>query len=144
MPGGDGRLYRTGDLASVGPDGLIYFHGRCDTQVKSRGYRIELGEIEAALHTLTELHESAVVAVPSDGFEGVTICCAYVGAHGQAPTPALLRRRLAALLPTYMIPTAWLALEQLPRNANGKIDRPSLKTEFSSRETHPAFDRVAS
>src|SRR5437762_4630094 len=61
-PGGAGprdRIYKTGDLARRGADGLFYFLGRADTQIKSRGYRIELGEIEAALHSLPALRESA-------------------------------------------------------------------------------------
>src|SRR5206468_830593 len=67
-PGGAGpqdRIYKTGDLARRGADGLVYFVGRADTQIKSRGYRIELGEIETALHSLPGLRESAVVAIQS-------------------------------------------------------------------------------
>ena len=79
LPYGDsGRIYRTGDLAKIGDDGLVYFVGRADTQIKSRGYRIELGEIEVVLNTFEQLKECAVVAVPTDGFENNLICCAYV------------------------------------------------------------------
>src|SRR5207249_12279674 len=59
------RLYKTGDLARIGEDGLIYFHGRSDFQIKSRGYRIELGEIETALHALNCLRECAILAIDS-------------------------------------------------------------------------------
>lgn len=128
------RLYRTGDLASVGADGLHYFHGRGDTQIKSRGYRIELGEVEAALLALDELEECAVVAVPSDGFEGTSMCCAYVPAAGAEITPGNLRQRLATRLPPYMLPARWLALERLPRNANGKIGRRELQEAFLGHE----------
>src|SRR5438128_9165843 len=55
-----------------------YFLGRADSQIKSRGYRIELGEIETALNALRYLRECAVVAIPTEGFEGTAICCAYV------------------------------------------------------------------
>lgn len=133
-PAGRGRLYRTGDTASVAVDGLLYFHGRNDTQVKSRGYRIELGEIEAALVSLPDVAECAVVAVPSDGFEGVTVCGAYVPAAGRGASPQGLRQRLAARLPSYMIPTRWQAFERLPRNANGKIDRRELVEAFAGHE----------
>ena len=74
------RIYKTGDLAQMDADGLAYYVGRADSQIKSRGYRIELGEIEAALNAVEGLKECAVVAIPSEGFEGTTICCAYVSA----------------------------------------------------------------
>src|SRR5882724_8220394 len=101
------RLYRTGDLAKTGADGLVYFLGRADSQIKSRGYRIELGEIEAALNAMDSLGECAVVAVPSDGFEGPTICCAYVAPAGVGVTPPMLRTALAKILPGYMVPGRW-------------------------------------
>jgi len=124
------RIYRTGDLASVGPDGLFHFHGRADTQIKSRGYRIELGEIECALQTLPLLKECAVVAIDLGGFEGALICCAFAPLEGAHVTPIELRSLLARLLPAYMIPARWLALPALPKNVNGKIDRPRLKESF--------------
>jgi amino acid adenylation domain-containing protein len=125
-----GRIYRTGDLASVGTDGLVYFHGRADTQIKSRGYRIELGEIEAALHALPSLRESAVVAVEREGFEGLTICCAYVPADGHSVTPQNVRQALTWVVPSYMVPAHYLPCDVLPKNASGKIDRPQLREKF--------------
>jgi len=136
-PGGAGpgdRIYRTGDLARRGADGLFHFAGRADAQIKSRGYRIELGEIEAALQTLPGLREGAVVAVRSHGFESWAICCAFVPAPEQGALPAVLREGLARLLPAYMLPVRWLCLEALPRNANGKIDRPRLRSDFLQGE----------
>jgi len=127
----DQRTYKTGDLARVGTDGLVYYVGRADTQIKSRGYRIELGEVEAALHTLGCLRECGVVAVPSEGFEGMTICCAYVPDRAGTVTAVVLREALAKLVPHYMQPSRWLDLDALPRNANGKIDRPRLRDAFS-------------
>jgi len=136
------RIYRTGDLARLGADGLIYFVGRADSQIKARGYRIELGEIEAALQTLAELEESAVVALPTAGFEGTRICCAYVPRPGAAVTPLSLRTALGRLLPAYMMPTHWKAYERLARNANGKIDRRRIKEEWSrDAPPLPAGDR---
>jgi amino acid adenylation domain-containing protein len=129
------RIYNTGDLARLGEDGLVYFCGRVDSQIKSRGYRIELGEIEAALNTVAGVQEGAIVAVQSDGFEGSTICCAYVSKAGADVTPIALRRELSSLLPNYMIPAHWLAFTEFPRNANGKIDRPRLRQVFA---THAA------
>ena len=136
-PGGAGpheRLYRTGDLARRDADGLVYFLGRADTQIKSRGYRIELGEIEAALHALPELRESAVVALPSQGFEGSLICCAYAPAPGPGIAPQALRAKLAAQLPAYMLPARWLRCVALPRNDTGKVDRGALRATFAGAE----------
>jgi amino acid adenylation domain-containing protein len=128
------RLYRTGDLARVGRDGLVYFLGRVDSQIKSRGYRIELGEIEAALHALGDLREVAVVAIPVEGFEGTSIGCAYVPALGHAITPPALRLQLSRLLPSYMLPARWMGLRELPKTANGKIDRRRLSEMFQREE----------
>jgi amino acid adenylation domain-containing protein len=132
------RLYRTGDLARVDAEGLVHYVGRADTQIKSRGYRIELGEIEAALHSLGILRECAVVAVPSEGFEGMAICCTYVADAAAGVTPARLRERIARLVPNYMLPSRWHELEALPKNANGKIDRPALRALFETHEAAPA------
>jgi amino acid adenylation domain-containing protein len=126
------RLYRTGDLARVGDDGLLYFLGRADSQIKSRGYRIELGEIEVALQSLPGLAESAIVARSTEGFEGTVICCAYVPRPGAEVTPLTLRQQVGALLPAYMLPSQWKAFSgRLPRNANGKIDRRRIRDEWT-------------
>lgn len=125
-PRDGGKIYRTGDLGWVSEAGLFGCAGRVDSQIKHRGYRIELGEIEAALNSLGALRESAVVAVHTKGFESNAICCAYVPADGEV-TPPRIRTALSRLLPTYMLPTRWLALDALPKNANGKIDRRGLR-----------------
>lgn len=124
------RIYKTGDLAKTGDDGLVYFLGRADSQIKSRGYRIELGEIEAALNAMDVLQECAVVAVLSDGFEGNLICCGYVPSPGSIVTAVALRKELSRVLPSYMLPSGWMAMERLPKNANGKIDRRRLREGF--------------
>jgi amino acid adenylation domain-containing protein len=127
-----GRIYKTGDLARIGKDGLVYLLGRADSQIKSRGYRIELGEIENALNAMGLLRECAVVAVKTDGFEGMEICCAYVPAPGVDLAPSDLRQGLTRVLPSYMLPSRWMVFSELPLNANGKIDRPSLGNHFLS------------
>jgi amino acid adenylation domain-containing protein len=132
------RIYKTGDLARMGDDGLIYLVGRADTQIKSRGYRIELGEIETALHTVPGVRDAAVVAVDGGGFEGLTICCAYVAAPGAELSPRKLKQHLIRALPSYMIPARWRELDRLPLNGNGKIARPVLKQQFQN-ETVAAF-----
>jgi amino acid adenylation domain-containing protein len=125
-----GRIYKTGDLAKVGEDGLVYFLGRADSQIKSRGYRIELGETETALNALGLLRECAVVAINTGGFEGATICCAYVPQPGVDHNPATLRKALSRVLPNYMLPTRWARLDRLPQNGNGKIDRRLIRERF--------------
>ena len=142
LPGGEGlhdRIYRTGDLGRRGADGLFHFVGRADTQIKSRGYRIELGEIDAALHSLPGLLESAVVAIPSGGFEGWQICCAYVPAPDDGVAPEGLRAALAKLLPVYMLPARWMRYDHpLPKNPSGKIDRGRLRERFRAELPAPS------
>ena len=130
------RIYKTGDLAAIGDDDLVYFHGRTDSQIKSRGHRIELGEIETRLYVMPCLRESAVVAIGTDGFEGATICCAYVPAPDADVAPVSLRKELAKEIPSYMLPSRRMALDSLPKNANGKIDRHRLKEAFQRTATH--------
>jgi amino acid adenylation domain-containing protein len=132
-PGGSERIYGTGDLARVDDQGLVHFLGRADSQIKSRGYRIELGEIESAFNAIAGVRECAVVGVEGEGFEGVTICAAFV-ADAELEPPAL-RRALGAALPSYMLPARWLALDALPKNQNGKIDRPALREQFVRERT---------
>ena len=125
-----GRIYKTGDLAKQDESGLFYFLGRKDMQVKSRGYRIELGEIEIALAALDDVAECATVAIDQGGFEGATICCAYVLADGVKSTSGALRAALTSMLPRYMLPTLWHEYTALPKNQNGKIDRRYLSEKF--------------
>jgi amino acid adenylation domain-containing protein len=128
------KLYRTGDLAYRDEQGLVYFVGRADTQIKVRGYRIELGEIETALNSMGKLQECAVVAIPTDSFGGYMICAAYVVRPGEQATLGELREHLKKLVPNYMMPARWTAYQALPKNANGKIDRPRLKAAFAGNE----------
>ena len=132
------RIYKTGDLAKIGSDGLVYFLGRADSQIKSRGYRIELGEIETALNAIASVQECAVVALKSEGFEGASICCAYVPMQGVPITPVMLRKELSTALPNYMLPSRWMMFDRLPKNANGKIDRRILKDDFERDATQTA------
>ncbi|MFD8644801.1 amino acid adenylation domain-containing protein [Streptomyces zaomyceticus] len=115
------RMYRTGDLAERRSDGLIEFLGRVDDQVKIRGFRIELGEVEAAL-TAHPGVDSAAALVREDT-PGVPRLVAYVTGGAD---PAAVRRALAGELPEYMVPSAVVALDVLPVNVNGKLDRTAL------------------
>jgi len=142
--GRSGRLYRTGDLAWLDEDGLVYFVGRADTQIKVRGYRIELGEIETALNSVGTLQECAVVAIQTDNFGGWMICCAYVAREAAEVTTNNLREHLKRLVPNYMFPVRWMPYEALPKNANGKIDRPRLKERFLQNELEVSGPKSAS
>lgn len=130
--GTDRRLYRTGDLGRRDQQGILHFVGRADSQIKSRGYRIELGEIETALTAVPGVAECAVVGVPSDDFGGTAICCAWASRPGADLDARRLRTSLSNVLPTYMIPSRWLQLDDLPKNANGKVDRPALTNRFGT------------
>ncbi len=119
-----GRLYRTGDRARFRDDGRIDFLGRLDHQVKIRGYRIELGEIEARLATHEAIAECVVVARSDDAADPRLV--AYAIARGSRPEPTALREHLARALPEFMIPAAFVFLDELPRTPNAKIDRAAL------------------
>ncbi|MER6401860.1 amino acid adenylation domain-containing protein, partial [Kitasatospora sp. NPDC001603] len=113
------RLYATGDLARYLPDGTIDYLGRIDNQIKLRGYRIELGEIETALTALDHIHQ-AVAIVRDDTL------LAYLVTDNAGFDLATVRRELAATLPEYMIPAAFVTLDAIPLNSSGKTDRRAL------------------
>ena len=123
LPGA--RLYRTGDLARVLPDGSLEYLGRLDHQVKIRGFRIEPQEIQAALAADPRVQETLVLARKEEG--GARRLVAYVVPRpGAAPAVHELRDRLAAELPDYMVPAAFVLLAALPLTAHGKVDRQAL------------------
>ncbi|MFG6175959.1 amino acid adenylation domain-containing protein [Halomonas sp. THAF12] len=132
-----GRLYRTGDRARWRSDGRLEYQGRLDHQVKVRGFRVELGEIEAQLLAQSEVREAVVI--PQEGERGVGLVAYVSGTDAGTPDAATLRERLGATLPDYMIPAAIVALDVLPLNANGKLDRRALPApEPASERPHEA------
>ncbi|HEV7396496.1 MAG TPA: amino acid adenylation domain-containing protein, partial [Pyrinomonadaceae bacterium] len=118
------RLYRTGDLARYLPNGDIEFLDRIDQQVKLRGFRIELGEIETILGKHPAVLENVVVAREDEAGEKRLV--AYVVSNKEIPTVSELRRYLKEKLPEYMIPGAFMVLEEMPLTPGGKLDRRAL------------------
>jgi amino acid adenylation domain-containing protein/non-ribosomal peptide synthase protein (TIGR01720 family) len=116
------RMYRTGDLVRWTTDGQLEFIGRSDHQVKIHGHRIEPGEIESTLLRDPGVGE-AVVLIREDPEAGQRIIAYVAAAEGAAPDFLAIA---ADALPAYMVPAAFVQLDRLPLNANGKVDRRAL------------------
>ncbi len=131
------RLYRSGDVARYLPDGNVEFLGRIDDQVKIRGYRIELGEVEAAVTAHPAVRQAAVTAAGEDPASRRLV--AYVVAGNPVPTDDDLRTFVQQTLPDYMVPSAFVVLDELPLTRSGKLDRAGLpaQEELTARSNVP-------
>nr|AYM54404.1 nonribosomal peptide synthetase [Phaselicystis flava] len=118
------RMYRTGDIVRWRSDGQLVFVGRRDRQIKLRGFRVELGEVEAALRSLPQVREAA--AVVHEAAPGDRRLVAYATLREGRATVKELRDALAVTLPGYMVPSAIVLRDELPRTPNGKIDHRAL------------------
>lgn len=121
----DGKLYKTGDLGQWLPDGTLVFSGRADDQIKVRGYRIELGEVEYQLRLIDEVSNAIVIVEKNDSGENELIAFLETSANLSAED---VRYNLIERIPEYMIPTAFVTVEQFPLAATGKIDKEKLKS----------------
>jgi amino acid adenylation domain-containing protein len=119
------RLYKTGDLARYLPTGDIEYIGRIDNQVKIRGFRIELGEIEVAIAQFDRVRQAVVIA--REDRPGDKRLVAYIVLDPEGAVSQIeLRHFLQQILPSYMVPSAWVFLDDLPITPSGKVDRLAL------------------
>jgi amino acid adenylation domain-containing protein len=120
------RLYRTGDFGRRRADGAIEIHGRQDEQVKVRGFRIDLGEVEQNLLKVAGVARAAVVVVGQEEQRRL-IAYAVPEEHGRQLTEAILRQDLLTVLPDYMVPAAFVLIDDLPLTPHGKVARDLLR-----------------
>ena len=125
----DCKMYKSGDLACWLPNGDIAYLGRIDTQVKIRGFRIETGEIESLLNQHEEIKISAVV-VQGEGLDKKLV--AFYTLVGESQKAGRLEKNtlteyLLQSLPDYMIPVAFVCIDELPLTASGKVNRRALQ-----------------
>ncbi|MFC9175762.1 amino acid adenylation domain-containing protein [Streptomyces sp. NPDC057107] len=123
------RMYRSGDLCRMREDGVLEHLGRIDRQVKIRGLRIELSEIEAVLRDHPGVR--ACVALAPSTFDG-RIAAFVAGDTDEGPDPRELKAHAARLLPTHMVPAAYVAVDSIPYNVNGKVDEKALLARLDS------------
>ena len=135
------RLYKTGDLVKWLPDGDIEYIGRKDGQVKIRGYRIELSEIEQALLKITGIQQSCVLVKNRKTSVGID---KYIVGYYVLDANRKLKERditiaLSKLLPSYLMPSSFLEMDNFPLTTNGKLDKKTFPdVEFTSQKTYVA------
>ena len=120
-----GRIYRTGDLTRLTPSGDIEYLGRIDGQIKLRGYRVELAAIDSVLGQCEGVREAAC-RVQGQGSAQIIVAHVVALSPSQTPNHDALRAALTRSLPLYMVPARFAAIDALPRNVAGKIDRARL------------------
>ncbi|WP_067824311.1 amino acid adenylation domain-containing protein [Nocardia inohanensis] len=125
-PNGTGtRMYRTGDLVKWTARGELEYVGRADSQVKLRGQRIELGDIESALLNCPGVAQ-AVVLLREDTPGDQRLVAYLITPSGLATDTAAVRSEVRKLLPAYMVPSAFVILDHIPRTGSEKVDRKAL------------------
>jgi len=130
-----GTIYKTGDQARINSRGKLECLGRIGNQVKIRGFRIELDDIEENLRKIAGISNAVVAAKELENDK--VLVCYYVAEGERALEVKQIREQLKAVLPAYMVPNLFQAMEQLPMTANGKVDRkqlPDPQPQESDRE----------
>jgi long-chain acyl-CoA synthetase len=120
------RVLCTGDWFRMDEDGCLYFLSRSDDIIKTRGEKVSPAEVEAALCSLPGVREAAVIGVPDETL-GQAIRAFVVPAEGAALEPRRLRFELTTRLENFMVPQEIVVLDELPKTANGKVDRRALQ-----------------
>ncbi|MBQ3463814.1 MAG: amino acid adenylation domain-containing protein, partial [Clostridia bacterium] len=132
------NAYRSGDLVRIREDGNIEFHGRIDNQVKLRGLRVELGEIESVINSYEGIRSSIVIVAHGE----TDYLAAYFTANREIDINSL-KEHLSAYLTAYMVPQAFMQLDEMPLTANGKIDKKVLPViEIAEEEIVPAENEM--
>jgi tyrocidine synthetase III len=121
-----GRIYRSGDIARWNENAELEFAGRADNQVKIRGFRIEMGEIESAIQSFEAVTEAVVILNEHGNDKKLAAVVCWRNGVEQMQE---LRTHLLSLLPKYMVPEQFIAAQQIPRTANGKLDRRALEQQ---------------
>ena len=134
-PFGEGKLYHTGDLCRCLPDGQIDFLGRMDRQIKLRGFRIELEDIESNVKKLAGIQDAAVVVDHSENPH--LIAFLVMEEEGDI---SLLQSELAKRLPSYMLPSHWVRVDNIPLTNNGKVHREALLASFSPQTGEEGYE----
>jgi amino acid adenylation domain-containing protein len=133
--GGPNRFFKTGDVGMRDARGCLYHKGRKDFQVKVRGYRVEVEEVEAQVRVLPGVMDAAVRAW--QGSDGETYLAAYVRPASAVVSMKSLRSALSAKLPSYMVPSVFMEIAELPLTATGKVDRNALPEPHASVASGP-------
>jgi acyl-CoA ligase (AMP-forming) (exosortase A-associated) len=118
----------SGDQVRIDEEGFLYFVGRKDEMIKSSGNRISPTEVEELLFASGLVQDAMALGIPHDVF-GQAVCAVVVAAPHQALDSQQLLAYCKKTMPPYMVPQAIVVEESLPRNANGKLDRPAIKTQ---------------
>ncbi|MCM6776620.1 AMP-binding protein [Nocardia sp. CDC159] len=139
LDGAQRLAYRTGDVGYRDADGLLYFDGRVDRQVKIRGHRVEPAEIERTAAELPWLGRCAAVPLPdpAGGYRGLALF--YRGEHPDGDTARRLRAHLENRLPGYLVPRLLQAVADFPWNDNGKLDSAALLSRIDRSAIEPVW-----
>jgi len=135
----DERMYRTGDLGRLRPDGMLELRGRRDQQLKIRGFRVQPEEAAAALREVRGVTESAVLVEDVGGEKRMA---GYAVTDEPGLDDAELRRRLAQLVPDYLVPTRLAIVPHLPLTPIGKLDTAALR-ELAQRAPRPGAEQAS-